>query len=68
VSEPYPYPVYEKDGLTQIAPNAESEVRLRFNGWRKQRAEVEQPPPADPPAPADPPRERPKPRNRPADQ
>jgi hypothetical protein len=63
-----PYPVFEKNGLTQIAPNAAAEIRLRFNGWRK----VEQPEPAAPAAdPADPggsPPAKPKPRTKPADQ
>ncbi|MCO6011412.1 hypothetical protein NE236_41330 [Actinoallomurus purpureus] len=30
------YPVYEKDGRTQIAATVGDEVRLKFAGWRKQ--------------------------------
>lgn len=30
------YPVYEKDGRTQIAATPQREVELEFDGWRKQ--------------------------------
>jgi hypothetical protein len=29
------YPVYEKDGNTQIAATPQREVELQFDGWRR---------------------------------
>jgi hypothetical protein len=70
-----PYPVYEKNGMTQIAASPAREIELRYAGWRKREDPAKQPAPADSGTPGDqgdaavpPAQPKPKPRNKPADQ
>jgi hypothetical protein len=37
------YPVYEKNGQTQIAATPAREVELKFDGWRKQEKAADKP-------------------------
>jgi hypothetical protein len=47
VTEQPEYPVFTKNGQTQIAASPTREVELRYAGWRKRADPAEQPPPAD---------------------